>query len=66
MSESLRNSTGSIGTVSNISKYAEEIERFISGSRPVPIVATDEPQYFRPGKALGRFSGEKLASYRAG
>ncbi len=31
MSEALRNSTGSIGTVSNISRYSEEIERLIGG-----------------------------------
>ena len=42
MSESLKNSTGAIGTVSNISKYVEEIESFISGSRPATIIATDE------------------------
>lgn len=42
MSESLQNSTGSIGTVSNISKYAVEIEGYISGTRPVAIIATDE------------------------
>jgi restriction system protein len=42
LSEPLRNSTGAIGTVSNISKYASEIEALISGSRPPAIVATDE------------------------
>lgn len=42
MSQSLQNSTGSIGTVSNISKYAEEIEKLIAGDRPPDIVATDE------------------------
>lgn len=42
ISESLRNSAGSIGTVSNISKYAEEIEGLISGSRPASIISTDE------------------------
>ncbi len=41
MSESLKNSSGSIGTVSNISKYAEEIEMLILGSRPSSIIATD-------------------------
>jgi len=34
MSDQLKNSTGSIGTVSDITKYAEEIERLISGNRP--------------------------------
>jgi restriction system protein len=42
MSDSLKNSAGSIGTVSDISKYADEIEALISGSRPASIVATDE------------------------
>ena len=42
MSEPLKNSTGSIGTVSNISQYASEIEAIIAGSRPVSIVSTDE------------------------
>lgn len=42
ISESLRNSAGSIGTVSNISKYAEEIEILISGSHPASIISTDE------------------------
>jgi len=42
MSESLQNSTGSIGTVSNVSRYAEEIETLIAGDRPPSIVATDE------------------------
>jgi len=41
-SESLRNSAGSIGTVSNISRYADEIESLISGSHPIPIISTDE------------------------
>ncbi|MDD5593156.1 MAG: endonuclease NucS [Candidatus Margulisbacteria bacterium] len=42
MSESLKHSAGSIGTVSNISEYAAEIETLLSGSRPQMIVATDE------------------------
>lgn len=42
MSEALRNSCGSIGTVSNITKYADEIESFMSGIRPASIVSVDE------------------------
>lgn len=42
MSETLQNSTGSIGTVSNITRYAEEIERLISGHAPATIISTDE------------------------
>lgn len=59
MSESLRNSTGSIGTVSNISKYANEIETLISGSRPATIISTDEtvedPSIFALEKHLEDF-----------
>lgn len=42
MSEALRNSTGSIGTVSDITRYAVELEKLIVGDRPPNIVATDE------------------------
>ncbi len=59
LSESLRNSTGSIGTVSNISKYAEEIESFISNSHPTSIVSIDktieDPSMFALEKHLEDF-----------
>lgn len=42
MSDGLKNSTGNIGTVGQITKHAEEIERFIGGSRPPTIISTDE------------------------
>lgn len=42
MSDALRNSTGSIGTVSNISRYAEELEKLIVGQSPSVIVVNDE------------------------
>jgi len=42
MSEALRNSTGSIGTVSNITDYHEEIERLIAGNHPPVLISTDE------------------------
>ena len=58
-SESLRNSAGSIGTVSNISKYADEIENLIAGDRPATIIATDEtiedPSVFALEKHLEDF-----------
>jgi restriction system protein len=41
MSEALRNSTGSIGTVSDITKYAAEIEVLIGGNKPPILVSTD-------------------------
>ena len=59
MSQSLQNSTGSIGTVSSISRYAEEIEKLIAGDRPPDIVATDEtiedPSVFALEKHLEDF-----------
>jgi restriction system protein len=42
MGEALRNSTGSIGTVSDISKYEEEIKMLIGGTKPPVIISTDE------------------------
>lgn len=42
MSESLKNSTGSIGTVSEITKYAAEIETLIGGNKPATVISTDE------------------------
>lgn len=42
MSEGLQRSTGSIGTVSNITKHAEEIDRFLDGNAPPELIATDE------------------------
>jgi restriction system protein len=41
MSQALQYSTGSIGTVSNISKYAEEIEKLIGGNVPATLISTD-------------------------
>ena len=41
MSEALRNSSVSIGTVSDITKYADEIEILIGGTRPATIISTD-------------------------
>lgn len=42
MSEGLRHSTGAPGTVSNITKHAEEIEGFLAGNAPPKLIATDE------------------------
>jgi restriction system protein len=41
MSDALKNSTGSIGTVSNITSYASELESLISGDYRSPIISTD-------------------------
>jgi len=59
MTEALRNSTGSIGTVSDITKYAEELEKLIGGKKPPTIIATDEtiedPSVFALEKHLEDF-----------
>ena len=41
MSEPLQNSTGSVGTVSNITKYTEELEQLLAGNTPAKVIATD-------------------------
>lgn len=43
MSDPLRKSVGSIGTTCDITKYADEIEKLISGKVSSPIIATNEP-----------------------
>lgn len=59
MSQSLQNSSGSIGTVSNITKYADEIEKLVSGDIPATIISTDEtiedPSVFALEKHLEDF-----------
>lgn len=42
MSDALRNSSGSIGTVSDITRYADELEKLIGGIRPPVLISTDE------------------------
>jgi restriction system protein len=42
MSDAFRNSSGSIGTVCDISAYLEEIERLLGSHEPPILVATDE------------------------
>ena len=41
MSQELKNSTGSIGTVSDISKYSSEIDKFIGEESPIKISSSD-------------------------
>ena len=41
MSEALRNSTGSIGTASNITKHSAEIEKFLGGASIPKLISTD-------------------------
>lgn len=59
MSPELRNSTGSIGTVSDISKFANEIEILVGGKTPPVIISSDEtvedPSVFALEKHLEDF-----------
>lgn len=59
MSQALQNSSGSIGTVSTVTKFAEEIERLITGQAPAVIVSTDatieDPSVFALEKHLEDF-----------
>lgn len=59
MSEPLRNSTGSIGTVSDVTKYGDEIVTLIGGNRPPILVSTDssieDPSVFALEKHLEDF-----------
>lgn len=70
MTQALQNSTGSIGTVSNITKYSEEIENLISSDRPSTIVSTDEtiedPSVFALEKHLEDFLVQNQAHTELG
>lgn len=70
MSEALRNSSGSIGTVSNISSYRDEIEKLLSGILPPTLVSTDEtvedPSAFAMEKHLEDFLVQNWAHTELG
>ena len=59
MSGALRNSSGSIGTVSTVTRYAEEIERLIAGIPVSTLISTDpeieDPSIFALEKHLEDF-----------
>jgi len=59
ISEPFRNSAGSIGTVSNITKHSVEIDNFISGRNSSPLISNDEtiedPSIFALEKHLEDF-----------
>ena len=60
MSEPLRNSTGSIGTVCQISKYKDELEKLIKGEVLHPVITTtdetiEDPTVFALEKHLEDF-----------
>ncbi|OPY84623.1 MAG: hypothetical protein A4E71_02580 [Smithella sp. PtaU1.Bin162] len=70
MSEPLQNSTGAIGTVSDVSKHAKEIETLLAGMRLASIVATDEtiedPSVFALEKHLEDFLVQNWKSTELG
>ncbi len=70
MSQSLQNSAGSIGTVSDVSKYAEEIEQLLEGNRPPSLIASDEsvedPTVFALEKHLEEFLVHNWAATELG
>ena len=55
MSQSLKNSAGSIGTVSNITKHAEEIEGLLSNHPPTFEESVEDPVAFALEKHLEDF-----------
>lgn len=59
MSQALQNSCGSIGTVSNVSRYGDEIESLLAGSSLPQLISTDElvedPLVFALEKHLEEF-----------
>jgi restriction system protein len=70
LSEPLRNSAGSIGTVSTITRYAEELEALLSGSRSPSSAAIEEiiedPSVFALEKHLEDFLVENWKSTELG
>ena len=70
MSEALQRSAGSIGTVGNISKHAQEIEGFLAGTAPAKLISTDElvedPTVFALEKHLEDFLVQNWTSAELG
>jgi restriction system protein len=70
MSESLRNSTGAIGTISDITKHAAELESLLSGIPTQSITTTDEtiedPSVFALEKQLEDFLVQNWKSTELG
>lgn len=70
MSELLRKATGAYGTVSNVTKHADEIEALLSGSHPQTIFTTDEtiedPSVFALEKHLEDFLVQNWKSTELG
>jgi restriction system protein len=70
MSDALKNSTGSLGTVSNITGYRDEIEKLIGGSPQPTIITTDpsveDPSTFALEKHLEDFLVQNWAQTELG
>ncbi|MHB1348945.1 MAG: endonuclease NucS domain-containing protein [Desulfobulbaceae bacterium] len=70
MSESLKNSTGAIGTSSDITQHHEEIERLIAGCSVPTLISTDEtvedPAAFALEKHLEDFLVQNWAQTELG
>lgn len=70
MSQPLKNSTGSIGTVSDVTKHAEEIENLLAGIAPPVLVASDatveDPTVFALEKHLEDFLAHNWSATELG
>lgn len=72
LSEGLRNTTGSTGTVCNISRagYADEVEKLLGGVAPPSLIATDatveDPSAFAMEKHLEEFLVQNWAQTELG
>lgn len=70
MSQALKNSAGSVGTVSNITKYADELQSLIRGKETVESIDADEnvedPTAFALEKHLEHFLVENWSKTELG
>lgn len=70
LSDALRNSCGSIGTVSNITKYRDELEKLITGTTQPLLIVTDDtiedPACFALEKHLEDFLVENWSQTELG
>lgn len=70
MSQALRNSTGAIGTVAEISKYSDELDKLIGGVAPPKLIATDatveDPASFALEEHLEEFLVQNWAQTELG
>ena len=62
MSQKLQNSTGSIGTCCNITKYADELEKLISGAAPSALAVLQDKAETYKERSLHRLLSNYLLS----